>query len=83
MVCNQFKPILSSDEEAFTDRIGFVDEMASLVECYAVCSNKVAVLISQNILFGPVDLKPDFIDTIIEENDLIDFVKLFKQNHIF
>ena len=83
MVCDQFAPILSSDGEAFADRVSFVDEMASLVECYTICSDKVAGLISQNKLFGPVDLKPDFIDTLIEENDLTDFVELFKQNNVF
>ena len=78
VVLDQVEPILSSDEEAFANCEGFIDEMASLVEGYAVSSNEVAVLVPQNILFGPVDLKTNFISTIVEENDLIHFVELFE-----
>lgn len=83
MILNQFKPILSSDEKAFANCEGFIDKMASFMKSYTVRPNEVAVLVPQNILFCPIDLKTNFINAIVEKDDLIDFIKLLKQNGIF
>ena len=73
-------PILLSNGEALAGGEGLVDEEGADVEGYAVCSNHVAILISQYKEAFVVDLKANFVNATIEEVHLVKLVQLFHKH---
>ena len=74
--------MVSSDEESLASRNCFVDEKCALIECYAISSDDIAILETQNKSLDPVNLEADFESATVDEDYLVDFIEFFVNYNI-
>ena len=75
VVIHKLKPFGLSNEKAFAFRVSFIDKDRSLIKSYAICSDNIRILISENHMLVPVDFEANFISTIHYENNFCDFIE--------
>ena len=75
-------PILSPNEEASANRIGFVDILGPFVISEVVGSDDQVVLDPQHVVLEPVDLKSDVHTSNVEEHDLIHLIQLVEDDDV-
>ena len=73
-------PLLPPDNEAFTNGICLVDELALMVEGAPIVRHNHSSSFSEDEVFLAVDLKANVNFTFVEESDLRKVVKLVVKN---
>lgn len=73
-------PVGTSDAVTFAFRVSLVAEDSSLIEGAVKCPHNSALGVSDHILLLLIDLISNVALTSLDENDLIDLIKLLKEN---
>ena len=74
MFIDEISPCVSSNEKALARCNCLVKEEGTLVESHSICSDDVAIFVSQDKVLDAIHFEADLVGSLVDKNYLVNFV---------